>query len=201
MTYHAGGELAMDALLYGAPSPKLQNYLHNGLEQAKVALGNIGQNFITHTKAMYERFNGDKTVNAMKATLYASNEVIDDVAIYSVPYDKLGEANYRMQHYIMANPTVAKMYNRSMCSGYEDSFVNTETGSTPTENILYRDVMDGVYDIEEDELVHYTHVSPFDDESDGMHIMDKLAVLDTWNEAELAISRGIDPTSPEMQEL
>lgn len=202
-----GGTDAFRALVYPPPDTGLLNYLNNNLVQARDALGGIASSLVDTTQQLFEKFNGNAVLNAGKTLLYSVGGHMGQNVIYPVAYDQLCNSNYIMQRYIMAEHTINKMYQRNTINGFDETYVDFEPDNKGTERMDYRNVMDGIVQFENDDayVMHYSH----DDggiynelnEDGELPILDKLSILDTWENVALALANDIDPTSYDCDEL
>jgi len=196
----SGGDSAFRALAHTIPDQRLIQHLGNNINNLKTTLGNVGTRFIENAQNMYERFNNSAAISAAKNALFASGMAMNEHTIYPVRLDRWNDANLIMQRYILSEPTVNKLYVDNMCNGFEATQVDNDPGFVGSDRSDYRRVMDGVLYFDKDGtglVTHYTN----DDDIDDLDFMDKLAVLDTWDNAKLLLAQGIDPTDPDGNEL
>jgi hypothetical protein len=194
----SGGETAFNALLYKQPDSNLLNYLQNNIQSAIAATSHLGERFVSTVQNMYNRFNDSSIINASKALLFKSGSHMNQTVIYPVAYDGFSTANLMMQRYIMANPTVDKLYQRNMCYGFQDTYINNNP-YTGTESVEYMQTMDGVlqFDSSDEGYTQYHSYYHSDENNTELDIYDKLSVLDTWDNLQRLIAKGIDPTDPD----
>ena len=104
-----------------------------------------------------------------------------------------------MQRWIMAQPTVRKVYHKQKCDGYSDTYVDIHPGVVGNDHVDYRNVVHGVI-MDTDEYDDYVTVYHSDMDQDGyadLTMANKADILTTWKEVECAIKRNnVDPTSP-----
>lgn len=194
-----GGDAAFNALLYPPPDQNFLTYLQNNIQTAADAVSGMGTAFVDTVKSMYNRYNSTEAINASKALLHSTGTHFNQNVIYPVGYDNFTTANLLMQRYIMSEPSVSELYRDNMCYGYQETFYDNEPGTYGKERTDYRNVMDGVMEFEEDQAVfkYYSHSS----EEPDLDTLDKLSILDTWDNAIRLIEEGIDPTDLEGGEL
>jgi len=198
VTLHETGTAGFNALLYTPPSQPLIDYIGRHVNAAMEATGTLGQRFVDNVKSIYNRFGSERSILDSKRLLAQTGPGFRDDVIYNVGYNDLGNANLWMQHYIMANPRVGDLYSKGMCHGYADTYINSEKDTYGENTMLYMDVMDGVYDLEKDTLHHYYHTEMSDN---GMDTVDKMSVLNTWDNVVESIFKGLDPTDPDKGSL
>jgi len=196
-----GGDTAFKALVYPPPDQTLLTYLQDNIHQAAHVLGDIGSNFVNNAQNMYDRFNSSEAINAGKAILYGAGTHLNQNVIYPVALDQFPNANLIMQHYIMEEPSVNRMYQKGTCNGFADTYFDNEVGVFGKERSSYMRVMDGVMDYSgKDNDGYITHYS-FEDGRDDLDTFDKFSVLDTWDNVRVLIAQGIDPTDLDQGEL
>lgn len=193
-----GGSDAFNALLYPPPTQdKVQRYAEK-VNNVVNTLGGLGTDFINGVKSIYDRFASNEAIAAAKSIIHQAGTHTNEYIIYPLDYDNVTNANLGMQQYIMANPVINKMYHDDMCYGFQDTYYDTEPGVKGTDRLDYRRVMDGILQFENDEdgLGYVMHYSS-SDEHDELDMMDKVAVMKTWEAAALLIADNIDPTDPD----
>jgi len=194
-----GGETAFNALLYPPPTQSTLDYFRSNIEQAMQYIGDKSSQYIDMAKSLYDKYNSDAVLNASKAILFGAGQHFNQDMIYPLNYDNMGTANLMMQRYIMAQPDVSVLYNKNMCYGFQNTYLDLEPDNVGPERYDYRRVMDGVVQFDTDTayVMHYSQ----NDESEELGYFDKFAVLKTWDEVARLIADDIDPTSPERDGL
>lgn len=194
----SGGETAFNALLYRQPDSNLLGYLQQNVQSAIDSTVNFGSNFVSNVQNLYNRFNDSSIINASKALLFKSGSHMNQTVIYPVGDNGFGTANLIMQRYIMAHPDVASLNERNMCYGYQDTYINNDP-YTGVESKEYMDVMDGVLQFDSNDYGYVKHYSYYhsDENETELDIYDKLSVLDTWDNLNRLIAKGLDPTDPD----
>ena len=196
-----GGRNAFNSLVYNAPDQNTLAWLSNNINQARETLGNIASNLVDTTVQLYNNFNSDVVLNAAKGLLSTYTDGVNDHTIYSVGYDQLCSANYIMQQYVMANPVVQELVADNMCVGYETTYYDKELGISGRDRCDFQRVDDGVLHMSDtNDECYINYYSNTDDEPE-LPIWDKFSVLETWEQAELMVLNGSDPTDPDGGEL
>lgn len=194
ITVHDTGSSGFDALLYRPPGRELIDYISHNVSSVLTATNKFGERFVNNVKSLFDRFGSERSVNESKLLLQQMSNSFRDDVIHRVAYEDLGNANLMMQHYIMANPMLGELSRKGMCHGYADTYINFEKDTYGENTMLYQNVMDGVHDVENDTLKFYHHTEM---PEDGFSAMDKISVLDTWDNVVKSIFDGIDPTDPD----
>lgn len=192
-----GGEFAANALLYKQPTPDVMNYINNKLDQIVNYTTGLSDQFKTTVQNLYQRAYNSDIINMAKNYLAQSDYALRQDMIYTVPYDRLNEANLIMQQYIMAEPTLNNLYRKNMCYGFQDTYFDPEPETYGKDRYDYQRVMDGVLQFEktdDDETsIAYVNTYSNSDEVELTHI-ERTAILDTWHEVVRMIEEGKDPS-------
>ena len=194
-----GGEQAFNALVYKPPEQGLLDYFQNNLNNATQMLGDAGQNFMNTAYNMYDKFNSSAVINAGKALLMNVGTHLNQQAIYYVDQNHMPNANLIMQSYIIANPVMNNLYQKNMAYGFQDTYFDPEPDNVGVERYDYQRVMDGVltYDKEDNGII----TRYFNSDEVELDSMEKITILDTWQQVEYMIANGIDPSDPDQGEL
>jgi len=194
-----GGEQAFNAMIYQPPDQSILNHINSSMARVGEIVGTAGTAFMDTTKSLYEKFNNSAVLNAAKLMVYSLGGHMSQDQIFPLNYDNMHTANNIMQHYIMSDLTINKMYNDNMCYGFQNTYYDLEQGVVGKDREHYKAVMDGVLEIDEDGYC-FTNTYSSSDAIELSHF-DKYAILDTWAEAKRMLVKGIDPTSPDRDEL
>jgi hypothetical protein len=191
-----GGMSTMNDMLYGAPNQGLINYFAQNIQNASNVMQNMGQQFIDRTMEIFNNFNSDEAINRAKSLSFQANIIMDQNAIMAVYENNYGNMTYRMQQQIMSHPVVFNLWQDGRCYGFSDTIIDPTLGydkvEETTNHIQY---MDGLA-TEDDTCVFTTS-----DDSEDLHILDKVAIYETYNTVNNLIAQGIDPTTLDKEEL
>lgn len=190
-----GGKSAMDALLYKAPDTGFLNYLQNNIQQAYNATVNYSNQFKDAVVGLFNKANSQEVINAGKMLLFNTGTHVSQDVVYTVPYDNIQSANLRMQQYIMSNLEIQQLYNRNMCNGFSDTYINLEPDNKGKDRYDYMGIMSGVLDFDNEDNGVIRHYS-FNNETnnDEITIYERISVLDTWDNVRRRVEEGYDPT-------
>jgi hypothetical protein len=195
-----GGDESFRAMVYGTVNNGVREYLKNNMNNVLENTANLSKSFIDNTKALYEKYSSTEAINRAKGYLYniGTKHFKEDVIQY-LNYNNVQDANLIMQRYIMAEPTVFNLYKKNLCNGFQDTYLDNYDQHTKVEDTLeYQQVMDGVLQFDKDGEGYIEHISHSGDDLDHM---DKMAILDTWDNVRLLIHNQIDPTDKDKGEL
>jgi len=194
-----GGDQAFSALVYRPPEQGLLDYFQNNLTTAAQMLGDAGRGFMDTAYSMYDKFNNSAVINAGKALLMNVGTHLNQQAIYYVDQNHMPDANLMMQSYIMANPVMNNLYQRDMSYGFQDTYYDLEPDNKGVERYDYQRVMDGVVTFDKEGLGIVTSYHNSDETE--LDMMEKITILDTWQQVEYMIACGVDPSDPEQGDL
>lgn len=199
-----GGSDTFDALVYGRPHPGTLQFLESQATQVSHHLSQAGQQFMAGAYDLWDRINGSTAMRVMRAAARAGRSLWQTDEIRALT--DIGEIQYaplKMQRWIMAEPTLRKLYNKQSCAGYEGTYLDAHPGDIGEGHYDWRRVMNGMVQVDEDTgLWHADEWSEelLPDDSE-LTLEDQVDVLDTWNILRDHLTRhrdaeGIeDPTS------
>jgi len=196
-------DLVFNTLVHTPPDARLTEYLAHNVSRVQEYASHLGQQFVDSTMQMYESINNSDIINAGKAILHSVQTHLDPTVIYPVSMENLPQANYAMQRYIMVQPELRELHDDQLCNGFQETYFDVDPDAESyREHTDYRRVMDGMIQYEDDSddgnLYFYTDTITDDEE---LHIIDKISIMDTWDNVALAIAKGIDPSDPDGGEL
>lgn len=193
-----GGEEAFRALVYKPPTQEMINYFNTGLNNIMQTSSMFGNVFVDTVQSLYDRYNSSAVIEAGKAYLYQSGSHLSQDVIYPVPFDGLTQANLIMQQYIMAEPEVNRLYKKDMCYGFQDTYLNLQPGVYGEDRLEYQQVINNLLTFPngEDHEGRVLCYSGEEFENNPLSMMDRLAILSTWDNVKLMIASGRDPTDP-----
>jgi len=196
----SGGDAGFEALVYTQPDGNLLNYINNSINSATAKLGNIASNFIDTTRSIYENYNSAAVINSAKALVSTLDNHINPDVIIRYNTSTVFNATPKMQEYIMVQPELFDLNRNQQCSAYDDMYYNVDPSvKNVEEHIRYKEVMDGMlqFDDNGDGFI----VSYSSSEIDDLHPIDQFSIRDTWDAVADLIANGIDPSSPDGDEL
>ena len=191
-----GGDFAASAILYKPHTQDTLHYFSQNLENVYNKLGNINSSFVSTVQNMYNSNYGEEAQRATQIILNKANSVLSHDHITAIPYEYIPIASTYMQEFVMSQPDISKLHQKQCCYGYQDSYIDMEPGVYGKDRITYQNVMDGVLQFEEneEELGYINHYSNGSDQE--LTSIEKMSVLDLWEDVKLYMAKGIDPTDP-----
>jgi len=195
-----GGADTFNALVYAPPSQDTLNYIKGSISNMYDRLGQMATGFVDRAKEAFDHFNSSSALIRNKLLAHDAGLHIQETAILPLRRENIRNANFRMREYIYANPEIGKLYNKNLLNNYEDTFADPEDGRVKDDRFTYRQVMDGVLNMDDVGDIHIAHYNDIDEENE-LDIYDQNAILDTWETVAILLAEGLDPTDPELGEL
>lgn len=137
------------------------------------------------------------TMQEIKNSIVSRITMVEDSIKY-ITIEKLPEANPTMQRYIMANPKLNLKLKQNLVDGYPDTYFNREPDTYGISRTDYQEVVDGV--IEHNSVrgvVRYYSNSGMEE----LSTLQKIDILRTWDNVELLLSKKLDPTNFEDNDI
>ncbi len=193
-----GGSQEFDALIYGYQHPGTLQYLENQFQNVGNHLTEYGKKFYEQARNLYEQFEGSAAIRATRAALQKVSSIFQRDEVRSLwELSEIQNAPLTMQRWIMAEPTVRRMYHDQRCDGYSDSYVDLYPKAIGDDHYDYRRVKQGIIEEPEEGPWHYT--TYFDDLVEGdreLNLDEQIAILSTWEVVCSLMAKGEDdPTS------
>ena len=197
-----GGNVAFNALLFGAPDPNLAAHLGQQFNQGMQNLTDMGQRLFHQSRDLFERFSGDQAMRYIRAIGRAANAVWQSDTIR--PITCIGEMQFAtptMQRWIMAEPTVRKMYHEQRLDGYSHSYVDVEPDRIGTRHYDYRRVTNGLMlfsEFDDPQKPEWSATTYFEEPYEGdieLSLPEKADIMHTWECLRSMVRNGReDPT-------
>ena len=197
-----GSAQLFNAVIFPEAAPETQQWIYDQFNRDTGMLTDMGRQFMQRASEVYKQLNDPsltkmarRVVRGMKG-LMSPNTIVDIRTI-----EDCQKAKPIMQRYLMANPSLRKLYHNQLCDGYSDSYTDQEPGKVGDEHYDYRRVMQGVVvfdtDAEGNTDPNWVAKSYAEDLEPGDRELDtdeQFAVLVAWDVLELAIALKKDPT-------
>lgn len=199
-----GGADLFDSLVYGDTyHPNTQQFLLSQVERPTNHLTEMGQQFFSGLRDIYERVSGSHAMRTARAasrkvaSIWQSDEIRQLKTI-----GQCQQAPLTMQRWIMANPTVRRMYQQQRLEGYSETYLDVEPNVRGEEHYDYRRAMNGVIIDTDDGWYSTTYYDDLVEGDRELTLEEKVDILDTWDTVLYYIRQGgEDPTSPSNAEL
>ncbi len=196
-----GDQIGFNALLYQQPDEKLLNYLQGTIDTASQQLGNVGNFFVNTAQNLYNKYNSSAVINAGKALVSRLDNHLNPDVIMEYNENNIFNATPKMQQYIMVQPELFELDRSQSCNSFDGTYYNVDSKvTTYEEHVRYKEVMDGmlVFDNDTDDA-HFVTYS--DSEMEDLHVIDQLAIQNTWDVVANLIANDIDPSSLDGSDL
>lgn len=196
--YIEGGALAFNELAYAPRDQSTIEYLKDQAMNLSQNLTDAGRQFMTNTREQWSHFFGDNALRAARAAVRTVQTMWDaDVIKQLTTIAQMQHAPVVMQRYIMADPTIRKMFLAQQIDGYSDSYQNIHGNDIGHAHYDHRRLMNGiVVDNDEGDWVAWTF---FDELLEGDHELQfdqQMDLIDSCSNIIREIrKRRDDPTS------
>ena len=148
--------------------------------------GDARDQFTAVVKNVYNYVTNVNVLDRAKRALTNVNIVtIDDKSIHYVDNRTIHNPGAVMKRYVMALPVLYNRFEKNLCSGYEDEWVNNEAGVKAELRKDYLRVIDG--EVGDKSTIFYESDNP-------LSTRDRFIIRETWDLANHLIANGIDPT-------
>jgi hypothetical protein len=188
---------AFDLMMFPQQHPGTLAYLQSQAQQFTASLTEAGRSFYEQSRKVFDSITNSEAVTRAKHALRHVMGMFQVNAVYEI--NNITDARLaqpRMQNFIMANPVIRELYHQNRCDGYSDSYVDNERGLVGEAHRDYRKVTNGVF--LPDANGHLVSNIYFEDDFEGelpLDVQDQVAILNTWELIEAAVTAGRDPTS------
>lgn len=172
----------VNSLLYGQKHPNTLQYFERQLENVSQTLTDAGKSFMSNAHDLWNRYNGSEAMHLARAALRKAGSIFQQDSVRPLwELSDIQNAPLTMQRWIMAEPTVRKMFNEQRCDGYSSTYVDMHPGSIEGDHYDYRRVMNGLVTIDDDGLAKTTFYMDELLEGDRELFLDeKVAIRNTW---------------------
>lgn len=198
-----GGTIAFNTLLFGMPDQNLIGHLSERLYQGINNLTEQGKTFLQNTAEMFNRFNGEEALRAIRAIGRAATHLWQLDCIR--PITTVGDMQFApptMIRWIMAEPTLRAMYHKQRVDGYSHFYTDVEPERIGSQHYDYRRATDGLVFInsnDEPDQPEWYAATYFEDLHEGDHdltLEEKADIQHTWEALRNMLKHGDeDPTS------
>lgn len=194
-----GGVDTWDALAYGEQNPINTNYFRNQIQSSFNSLNEIGRQFFSDARELYEKFNGSAAMQAVRNATRAAASVFQPNIVRSLfEIHDFQNASLVMQRWLMANPVVRQRYQEQKCDGYSDTYMDMHPGTIGETHYDYRRVMNGIIqDTEDDGWKVKFYPDELLNGDRELFLDEKVDILSSWDIIQGFMKAGQeDPTSP-----
>ena len=198
-----GDANAYNALVYGTDRhPGTMAYLQNQIASFSMgALTDFGKQFMQSAQGIYDSFNSSEAMRAARAAIRRFDAMfLPDRIQYIERLSHIQNAPVAMQRWIMAEPSLRKLYHEQRVDGYSDTYVDQYWGRRDLEHYDWRLIHNGVMEevTTDDFDGHITHhfLAELVDGDRELTMDEKTDILNTHDVIRAYVEMGIDdPTS------
>lgn len=186
--------------LFPDASPETKSWLAEQFQRGQERLSELGRQVFTQATQLYQSMNDPSLMRQARALTRGVKNLFHPNAI--VPLDTVEAvqaATPVMQRYLMAQPSLRKLYHQQRCDGYSDSYVDVDPGVRGEAHYDYRRVMNGIVVdyVKEDGEDGWKSVMYPDDLREGdreLESDERFIVLRGWDLVEAALAAKRDPS-------
>jgi hypothetical protein len=194
-----GGNAAVHAMLYGDVHPGTQRFFESQRGQGLRDLTQTAVNFMKDATDRFGFMATEATRNLIRNVRRKASWAWhgDFIRPLSTMQD-LQLAPPRMIRYLMAEPTARRMYHNHQIAGYDEDYVDPQPGVIGEGHYEYRQVMDGILEVDE-ETGNYIATNWLDDtleDESPLEFSEQLDILESWGQLTRRLEERLkDPTS------
>lgn len=199
-----GGNAAVHALLYGDVHPGTQHFFESQRGQGLATLTASAKRFAEEAVNRFGFMATERAQRLIRDVRRTASWIWNGDYIRPLrTVEELQFASPTMIRYIMAEPTVRKMFHDQQLAGYDEHYVDLQPKAEGDAVHEYRRAMDGIVVVDEDSDGQPTgwHADEWMDDllpdaDEPLHFDEQLDILTTWAYTLKAIrERREDPTS------
>lgn len=192
-----GDSGTFNAAAFGVQDWRAQEFLAQQYDSLSSQLTESGKAFFAGAKEVFEQLSGSQAMRLARAAARKVRSLWNCDEIQRIlEIGVMQHAPPTMQRWIMAEPTVRKMYQEQRVDGYGETYQDMHKGDIGENHYDYRRVMNGI--VVEDEHGNFTAPTFFDELLDEpeLTIEEQVDILDTWTALKAFLRKGNeDPTS------
>lgn len=175
-----------------------QSWLGERSDALRATISGAAASFFQQASTLYTMISTSDAVQALRnLTVKADNAWQSNAIVELCNIEQLQTAGPVMQRWIMAEPSIRKMYLNGEVSGYAETYENLHGNGLAAQHYDWRQVMSGIATITDDHFSYTTYVEDTG-EDNPLSLYEKVDILRTWQQVQTALSEGEqDPTSPE----
>jgi hypothetical protein len=194
-----GSSDAWNAMLYGETNQNTVSFMQNQLASARSMFNDAGQSFLRKAEAAFNLFNGSEAIDFARKTIAKVSNFYDAPRINEcITLEQFQKSSVVMQRFIMAEPSIRKLYHQQRCDGYAETYVDMHPGKIGIDHYDWRVATNSMLQFQDDG--GYVARQFPDEILEGdrrLTFGEKVAIATTFEFlAAYAEQRTDDPTSP-----
>lgn len=199
-----GGAAMFDAMLYGSPKQETLNFLARQFDSVSQNLSEAGKRFYESAYDAFQQVNHDYAARMLRAAGRAvSNMWMNDCIQPLTTIGQLQHAPLSMVRWVMAEPSIRKLYQQQRVEGYSETYTDLDPGRIGPNHYDYRRATNGVLfvdDTPDAEGNYGWHATTYFDnlfETDSdLPLWQQADIQETWKAVRKLAAQGKeDPTS------
>lgn len=194
-----GGIQAFQSLAYDAPTDNMMTHLRGIAEDYDRRLTGRARDHFHGLRERVKTPSFRDIKRRVTATMRKLGQVWASDMIQEL--ETLGQFQHppqKMRQYIMSEPSVRERFYKQRCEGYADEYVDRFPGQIGDDDPVYRSVMDGILQEDEDGNCFYMdYDTDYQDEMvEQLEVEEKDLILRTQERLRYFMNKGLeDPTS------
>jgi hypothetical protein len=197
-----GGEAELNMITAGEPHPSMLRYAQEQAAAIGSYIQRTGNAFAQGVVDAYHALYSDEALHrARVGVARIQSYFLDDRIRQITSIYEMQQAQPLMQRFIMAEPTIARMYDQGRCEGY--GYTAPFPGKYGEDNYNWRRVMDGVIQLQKptEDNPHggwesVTYLEELMEGDRNLVLVEQNAILNTWESLKYSLARSmVDPTS------
>jgi hypothetical protein len=187
---------AFNYMLYPEQHINTRQFVQQQLSGFNNSLTDVGRSFIETSRSIYDQFNNSNAIRMAKAVVRMAKGIFHPNTIYELnDLEVMRSCQPIMQRYMMAEPTIRKLYHQQRCDGYSDTYYDVQPKVVGVDHYDYRRVTDGMVNDDDDGWTCVNHYEDLRPDDKDLSIEEKVDILKSWELAEMFIKAGEDPTN------
>lgn len=186
------------AMSYTQPDTDYLDHVSERYESAVNNLTGTARDLMTNLRNKYQEVRNSDSVRKAKAILRQTKELWGrDVIRQLNNVTDVQNAPLSMRRYLMAEPTIRKLYHNGQCEGYGKSYVDLQPGIIGDDHLDYQKVNNGYMHVNDDgSWLATTYSNNFaDDDGEVLDLDQQDDVRSAWDIIRTAVLFDVDPTS------
>lgn len=196
------GDGGFDALAYGEAHPNVARFIDEQAGRLNNAISDAGRQFMGYVGGLVDRVSNAEITQRIQALTSKAASMWDRDAICTLTtlFD-FQQAKSKMRRWVMAEPTVRKLYHQQRVEGYDDGqnpqYIDVEPDRIGTAHYDYRRATDGLVVFDDDgEWSSTTYFEELREGDRDLTLSEQVHISLTWERLREHLDRAsFDPTS------
>lgn len=193
-----GGIDAFRALAYGDHHPNNITYMENVANYATENWNASADRFKESIRSTYDSILGSKAIRLAKAVKRQSSGLVRSRRVQHLKTIAEVQAPPKeMIPYLMVEPVTRSLYQRQLCAGYDDEYIDLYASRKIKDHPLYQNVMNGMIEDTDDGWESTTYYPDMlEDDLEELEFTDQVEIINTFETmASAMLNKGDDCTS------